>query len=233
MRNVRQSAIAIGCFLVLVGHGQTLFSFQTNGKTSASANQAWLKQRHFMNLVQQVIHEKDVVRELEIVDSQLGELKSAFSKFRVDVDRLAVEMRKRMLVASDSELSVAEKENLKNAWEEELSRQLLVHAEPTIKKIDSILLPHQIARLRQFATQRELLEKVQGDRSKLILALAPQLDLSRTESQKLKRDVARLRQKYLEDVAQLKRKYDKELLDSLPPKASKKVKDLIGDIYID
>ena len=105
-------------------------------------------------------------------------------------------------------------------------------AELTAQKraqIESVLLPHQLDRLKQVALQMNM--KSRGTARALQSELAKELDITEEQVQRLKEREKQLNQELQEKIKQWKEEARKELLEELTPQQRTKLNQLLGDKF--
>lgn len=97
-------------------------------------------------------------------------------------------------------------------------------------EMESLLLPHQLDRLKQVALQTHM--KQAGTANALASeAIAEQLGITDEQKDKLKQRAEEVKKKLAEDVAKLKAKAEEDLLSVLDSKQRAKLKELAGDKF--
>jgi len=99
-------------------------------------------------------------------------------------------------------------------------------------KVEDILLPHQISRLKQISKRQtsKLINK-HGDEFGVPLALANQIGLSQQETKDLEETIAKVREEFYEEVAKLREKAQAKILKSLPSEKRDKLIELVGEDF--
>jgi hypothetical protein len=97
-------------------------------------------------------------------------------------------------------------------------------------RLASILLPHQLDRLKQISFQRN--EQNRGISSMLLSKeIAEELGIDEEQQEKLKQRAEELKKEFDEKVAALKSDMRKELLQELTPEQRQKIDQMTGDKY--
>lgn len=153
--------------------------------------------------------------ELEIVDYQVEKLEMLKAEYSGRIQQVGEEAKS--LSNKKGEKLMSEK------WEEiQIS---------TVKKIERVLLPHQIKRLNQLARQRPIKFVARGDRFKMYIVMANQLDLSDEEIESFKKNVMKEKQEHEKKMRELMAKTDSAVRQHLPKKAREKYNEMFGEIY--
>jgi len=156
-----------------------------------------------------------VQKDLELVGDQLKEVQDMQAMF-------AQQMKEQIGDITKGGLS---KEKLKElpALMESLKAQQR-------EKMESMLLPHQVARLQQVALQSHM--KQAGSAGALASKqVAEALGISEDQVKKLKERSKEINAKLAKDMEELKEKAKDELLNELTPDQRKKLKDMTGDKF--
>lgn len=98
------------------------------------------------------------------------------------------------------------------------------------EKLEGLLLPHQISRLKQVALQTHM--KNAGAAGALGSSqLAEELGITEEQQERLKEKAKEINKKLVEDTAKLKADAREELLKELTPDQRSKLKEMMGDKY--
>lgn len=172
-----------------------------------------------INQVFDITKEARLANELEILGEQIEKLKALKSEYADLVKQNYKDVATKTKGMSREEANKVKTE----MWKK-------IHLS-TVRKIEKILLPHQVKRLNQIAVQRRLHLISRGDRFEMIIAMAKKLDLEKSEFESFKDSVNKEKERYEKSLLELIKKTDKAILRSLPPKARKQLTELHGEIY--
>lgn len=157
-----------------------------------------------------MLADENVRRDLEMVDDQYKELQTASQAIQ---KRAGEQLRS--LDFSDRENLMEQIRKMRSSAEEELN---------------SLLLPHQVKRLRQIRFQSQVRRKTLVG----ILTSDPvmsDLDISDTQADELKDAEKEIREEMEKEIKKLREKAKNKLLARLKPKQKKEVEEMIGDSY--
>ena len=157
-----------------------------------------------------MLADKNVRREIEMVDDQYKELQ-----------QLGREVQKR---SGEQLLSLDFSDRAKLF---ERIREMQANSQ---KELDGVLLPHQIARLRQIQFQSQLRRKSLVG----ILTSDPvksNLEITDDQSEELREAEKEIAAEMEEEIKKLREKAKQKLLSRLKPQQKKEVEEMIGDTY--
>lgn len=214
---------AIGSFLFLTGTFQIGNSFGQHSDQEL-AKQAWLKRVRHSYLVTDLsnaLRDEEFADEWMLSGEQKRELTAALDVHQQELRRLIHESSRQV---QSLELEGYTNKEISGIL---LERQRVLRAKGVVEesevdgdelwiKAESILLPHQFARLKQVILQRELAAEFGGDRLAMVLALVDRLELTDEEKEKLEQKVAEVQADYRERHKKLQVEFVRRLFESLP-----------------
>ncbi len=175
-----------------------------------------------------VIHNKELREELEIVDEQVEELKSVIIDFQKDMQKANADHGEDMIQVQELIRKGKHKEAM------EMSRKfqdkMIDISKKHFEKVEQQLLPHQVKRIKQ-VTRQEILKYSSGfkDEFGIPLAIADDLELTESEIKKLRTATTKAREKYYAEIVNLKEKAHAEIMKAIPAGKRGKVKEIVGD----
>lgn len=168
--------------------------------------------------------------ELEIIDKQTNELAEVLREYQQERQQFMSENRKDMELAQQ-----AAREGMGEVAQEmmrELQSEMREKSAAHFKRVNKILLPHQIKRIRQIALQMMLKHASgSGDEFGMPLALADHLGLSQKEKETLKQTIEDARREFAEELEALKDSSRNKILKAIPAEKRKEYHALIGDLF--
>lgn len=177
-----------------------------------------------------ILQNKALKEELEIPDYQLAELRIMATDFQKEFAKHNGKNQARLLElqeemkTGDQAAAIAEIQEIQGA--------MFDICDQAMSGVEDVLLPQQVERIKQIARQEML--KYQsgfGDEFGVVFGLSRELDLSTSQSQKLREAIVEARKEYYEKLAKLKAETHKKILDSLPADKKDKVKEILGERY--
>lgn len=184
-------------------------------------------------LLQQLVsiaHNPRLRDELEIIDKQVSELAEVLRDYQQERQQFMMENRKDMELAQQ-----AAREGMGEVAQgvmRELQKEMREKSAAHFKRINEILLPHQIKRFRQIALQMMLKHASgYGDEFGMPLALADHLGLSPKEKESLRKTVEDARTEFSEEVKALRETTRNKILNAIPAEKRKEYHALIGDLF--
>jgi hypothetical protein len=114
----------------------------------------------------------------------------------------------------------------------EFQTEMYKLAEPSMKSVESTLLPHQLHRIKQIGLQqRAKASNKFGDEFGVALALRKQIGLTDEEFKKLEDVIADSRKEFYEKVKQLKEEANEKIMAAIPKAKQEKLKEILGEDY--
>ena len=163
-----------------------------------------------------LLDNKDVQEELELVGDQLDEFRAAQKELREQIQARAKSL------AGDGKLDPAQMS--------EIGKELAELKKGSQKSLESMLLPHQLERLRQVALQIQM--KKQGAANTLISEkLAEELGIDAAQKKRIEERQKELKEELAQRTAELKKEIHDKLLDELTSEQKTKLEKLSGDDY--
>ena len=156
----------------------------------------------------------DIRKEIELVDDQAEELKRINAEFS------------RKLSEQFQSITNGNLESLDKDRIQDLLKQL---NQEKRERMESVLLPHQLDRLKQVALQMNM--KSRGTARALQSELAKELDITEEQVRRLKEREKQLNQELQEKIRQWKEDARKQLLEELTPQQRTKLNQLLGDKF--
>ncbi len=157
-----------------------------------------------------LLSNKAIREEIEMVDDQYEDLKNLNSQI---ARRLGEQLRS--IDFSEPKNAALEIRRIRDQAQEE---------------INSVLLPHQVARLRQIRFQsllrsRTLMQILTSD------PMRSELDISDRQTEKLRAAEEEIKKRLAEKIAKLQEQAREELISNLNPSQQTAVKEMIGDAF--
>lgn len=180
----------------------------TRGKPIGTSG-PWGKERQRTPMIQ-VLADPNVRRELEMVDDQYNELQDLSSQLQ---QQLAAQLR--AVDLSDTE---------------GLASQINTIRSRTREQLESVLLPHQLKRLRQISAQsqlrgRSLVDVITSD------PLKSELEINDAQADQLKEAEREIEANLSKQISRLRARAREELLSKLKRSQREQVDDLFGDFF--
>lgn len=173
---------------------------------------------------------KLLMEELEIVGAQSIKLRKFSVEHLNQIQRFkgqAFQLRVRELSGNLSDL---EKQRLA-AEKKQNTRQMAAVTKQSLNKLETILLAHQVRRLRQISLQQQLIEANRfADEFGMALELG-ELKLTPAAKKALEAEIKKHREEYYRQVKKLQSQAVAKILNSLSEVQTQKYKDLVGDHY--
>lgn len=168
--------------------------------------------------INSLLNDNQIRTELELVDSQLEQIREIEKEMREEISS-------QMRGVPFSNGSV-DREAIQSM---QTSMQAIQTA--TEKRINDVLLPHQVQRLEQL--RRHLRMRNRGDAETLTDGeLAEALDLSDAQVERIKERAKEIEKELAEEIRKLKVEAKEELFEELTPEQREKLKELLGDTFI-
>ena len=161
-----------------------------------------------------LLSDASVQKDLELVDDQVGQLREMQREF-------AREMKEQIGDFSKGEINP---ERFKNVGE--LVKRI---REQQKIRMEQMLLPHQLERLKQVALQKHM--EVAGTAGALGGKIAEELGITEEQKGQLKEKEKEVQQDMAEKMAKLREEAHQELLEVLTPPQREKLKQLIGEKF--
>ena len=163
-----------------------------------------------------LLDNKDVREELEFVDDQLDEFRAAQD-----------ELRQQIL---DRAKSLAGAGKLDPSQMSEIAKELAKLKKGAQKSLESMLLPHQLERLRQVALQIQM--KKRGAANTLISGkIAEELGIDAAQKKRIENRQEELEEELDRRMEELKKEIRDKLLDELTSEQKRKLEKLSGDDF--
>ena len=163
-----------------------------------------------------LLDNKDVREELEFVDDQLDEFRAAQD-----------ELRQQIL---DRAKSLAGAGKLDPSQMSEIAKELAKLKKGSQKSLESMLLPHQLERLRQVALQIQM--KKRGAANTLISGkIAEELGIDAAQKKRIENRQEELEEELDRRMEELKKEIRDKLLDELTSEQKRKLEKLSGDDF--
>lgn len=163
----------------------------------------------------------EVQKEIELLDEQKSDIEEFQSEAR-DVYRGAFSgMREKM-----EGLSGEEREALMSEIRDDINEKM----EGINKKIEDVLVPHQVERLEQIVLQSQMRR---GGTASLVDndAFRKKVNLTDEEVEKLKKKQEEVSKKVEEKIKKIREEAQDEILSVLPSEKQEKIKSMIGDTF--
>ncbi len=166
----------------------------------------------------------NVLRDLELVDGQQGELKIILGEIRETRDQLAWQFAEFSKTGASAE-EIDKRRKL-------LQGQIETRKQEAWQQVKQVLLPHQIKRLKQATAQVMMqqfatTEKVSS--GLLTEAMQHYLEIDSQQAAKIAKTARQLQEELLEEVRKLRAEATEKLLKELTAEQRKKYLELVGD----
>ena len=179
----------------------------------------------FANRMLAALFNKDIQKNLELVDEQANELQTVLDEVQEKRKTLAAELREyQQSGVTESELEARREEVVEDFEKQKAEFQ---------SKATSVLLPHQRDRLRQLTVQfmmRDAARRNNVPTGMLSPEIREYLDIDDKQAEKIKDRATELREELMEKIQKLTKQAQDELLSELSDPQKKKYKKLVGEI---
>lgn len=159
---------------------------------------------------------EDVRRELEITDDQLADLESMGEELRDQMRSMFEGMR---------DLSPEERRDRFATMREDME-EIQAQAE---ERINEVLLPHQVARLREINLQQQV--RRGGLQGALRGELAEELGITEEQREQMAAKAEELQQELQQKIEQLRKDAQEELMGLLTPEQRSKIESMMGSEF--
>jgi hypothetical protein len=178
----------------------------------------WIKHNHAMRA------------ELEISDDQIANLEKVGGEYQKAMQEVQLVNRDR--TEQIQQLVADGKHQEAQQLAIEFQTEMYKLAEPSMKSVESTLLPHQLHRIKQIGLQqRAKASNKFGDEFGVALALRKQIGLTDEEFKKLEDVIADSRKEFYEKVKQLKEEANEKIMAAIPKAKQEKLKEILGEDY--
>ena len=169
--------------------------------------------------------------ESELSEVQKDQLKKIAEEYRRDGQAAQIEIQKRLIEVNSPSKSESEKTKGNREIVELRNEKFDQIAKDAVEKMEDVLLPHQMRRIKQIAVQRELINRTKGDGFMILAALSDRLGLSSDQEEKLLEKIEKTSEEYSQELQKLRDRHNKKVVDSLPLSAREKLKEIIGEFH--
>ena len=183
----------------------------------------------------QLTHNKGLMSEMEILDDQMRKVKKIGMEYQQNMMKMTransdmytrmAEVQKRV-AKGDADAKKELKEITEKFYED-----LNGYQTDIITRLENVLLPHQMKRLRQIAKQHSFKWTRNSDYFGMPHAMSKELGLSADQKKKLKQATDKIREKYYREIAELRKKSMEKILSNLTREQRDKFEDMVGDFY--
>lgn len=156
---------------------------------------------------------EDVQRELELLPSQVAELREAVEGMRGELRDLFAQVQ-----------DVPREQRAQRL--RELGEDLRADVD---SRVDQVLLPHQSRRLQQLANQMRM--RGGATRGMLNPTVAEELGLSEADQERLRARAEQVEARLRQQMADLRRQAQEELLQTLTPQQQAKWREMVGEPF--
>lgn len=160
-----------------------------------------------------LLQSEDVRAEVEVTDDQMADLQAMGEDLRDEMRSMFQDMR---------DLSPEERQERFQSMREEME-DIRAEAED---RMSDILLPHQMARLKEIELQQQVQRG--GLQGALRGPLAEELGITDEQREELMAKAQELQQEMQEKIAQLRKDAEEELMQVLTPEQQSKLKSMMG-----
>lgn len=170
----------------------------------------------------QLLGQEGIQKELELVEDQVESLKELQEEQRNAMRETFMGMREKFQNMDESERA--------SAWSE-----IQEEMQASNKKFDGmaneILLPHQVARLKQLLVQSQSRRSGGPASGNLPATLIEELGITEEQIEDMKKKAEEVREKMNEKIAKIRQQAEEEILSVLDADQRAKYKELVGDAY--
>ena len=170
----------------------------------------------------QLLGQDGIQKELELVDDQIETLKEIQEEQRDAMRETFMGMREKFQNMDESERS--------GAWTE-IQEELKSSNEKYDGLANDVLLPHQVARLKQLLVQNQTRRSGGASSGTLPPTLVEELGITDEQMEALKEKAEEVRKKMDEKIAKIRKQAEEEILSVLDSDQRAKYKELVGDAY--
>lgn len=165
----------------------------------------------------QSLHDASVLKDLEIVDEQRDEIEAIQLSYN---ERFQVLVRKMMSSGTDS------------ATQEKLTKELLDFHRERTDALSSILLPHQLVRVKQVTIQNTI--EYSGGLAAAVNQgeLAKRLNISDEQKEQLKKIQTELQKEISKKTLECKEAARKRVLESFSAEQRRQLKEMTGEKFV-
>ncbi len=201
-----------------------------SAQTPTPEQKKMVENQQLIQHLYQVANNQLIRKELEIVDDQLKELAEIMKSYQLKQSKIMMEYRKEIMEAQQA---MAEGDNNRVAELGMMIQEKMgKHVAATMENLESVLLPHQLRRLRQLAKQQMLkYQSGYGDEFGIAYALADELELTDEQKEKLKEVIEEAREEYAKKLERLKKSTREKIMKALPKDKREKYAEIIGEPY--
>lgn len=223
-------ALSVGVNFTSVG----LLSGQDSEKARNAEDRAKIQEKYAatynrMTLLGQVINNKQVAEDLQIVNSQKKAIKNVLLTYSNKLRSIYIEVSVRVQeVANDDSISDEQKTLALEKIRFEQAEKTIPLDLDAIAKIEAELLPHQFDRLNQLVAQLATIRKPYSRFSGLIY-LFEELGVPKQDQPEAKKKLVELQKEYEKRLQELQQKYQKELVKRMSEDTRNKFNELVGN----
>ena len=173
---------------------------------------------------------KGLQKELELSDEQLQDIGPLIQNYAQKAQQFQFDNREKL---SAIRAAMAERDFEKvQLLNEEIQAKSTEMINETIDELNELLVPDQLARLRQIGLQQAIKTMSgNGDLFGVPLVLAKRLELSDEQTQALRKVVEEEREKYWKEVTKLQKAAMDRILLKLPAEKRDLYRDIVGDHF--
>lgn len=221
--------------LIIATVSAVLFSSSVGAQTISpqelrKQQQKQMQMQFLMMRLNNIVHNKSLCNELDLVDDQLEDVTRASQNFQREAQRFHSQNSARVVEIQDLQRKGEHRraQELSMKFQEEMFGVLSKNFEA----VEKVLLPHQLKRIKQISRQ-EVLKNMSGygDEFGIPLALADEVDLTPAEKKGLEKVIEKARKSYYLELERLKQKTHDEIFKSIPAEKRAEIRRIIGDLF--
>ena len=186
----------------------------------------------FMQAVKDVNRNMRSSQKLEIVISQKEDLKALVEAYDSEVNLLAAkrdEQQKKVL--SDVTLSAIEQQEKLKSIRYESGKRFNEFYDKTLRKVKTVLLPHQYRTLELIALKDQLWDMNRSEGVKGFRVVLDQVELSKEEKREVNKILKETQEEYESELKKIRKDFEKKATGEFPAHSQKILKELFGDWY--
>jgi phytoene dehydrogenase-like protein len=197
--------------------------FQERGKKQAQTQM-------MLHQLLSITNNAELAKELQLVDEQLEKLRPLVEEYMKRMRETSAENQENYRKISEFVRAGKQQEAIELNMK--VQEESMNTSEESFKKIEQILLPHQINRIQQLGLQQKV--KLQSPYYGMLgmpLMLSEELELTDEQQEKLEKATKEADAEMRKAIEKLSDRLMKHVLESLPKEKREEYKEIIGDLY--
>ena len=189
-----------------------------------------METQFFMSQLMMLGHDEGLRNELEVVDEQVDDLKELAKNYQKDMMSFYSDNKELLEGMQKSALG----DNPEDAQEmvKKFQKKNAEFSQGYMDKLEEVLFPHQIERLKQIAKQQQMkLTNKYSDEFGIAASLSKELGLTAEQEEQLNETIKDARQEYYDTVETAKKKALDRIMGTLTPEQKEKMEEIIGDDF--